>query len=61
MNKITFSRGLALMVSLSLLPALVQAHEGHGLTGAHWHATDAWGLAVGSLVALAVWLSRGSK
>ncbi len=37
----------------------VFAHEGHGLLGTHWHATDAWGfVAVGALLALAVWLSR---
>ena len=35
------------------------AHPGHGLTGAHWHATDAWGFAVvAALAAFAVWLSR---
>jgi hypothetical protein len=38
------------------------AHEGHGLTGGHWHATDAWGfIAMIGLVALAVWLSSGKK
>ena len=38
------------------------AHEGHGLAGPHWHASDAWGFVVlGGLVALAVWLSRGGK
>jgi len=43
-------------------PAAVFAHEGHGLSGTHWHATDAWGFAVlAGLVALAVWLSRGGK
>ncbi len=38
------------------------AHEGHGLAGPHWHATDAWGfVAVGVLLAIAIWLSRGGK
>ena len=38
------------------------AHEGHGLHGPHWHATDAWGfVAMGLLVALAIWLTRGGK
>lgn len=38
------------------------AHDGHGMSGGHWHATDAWGL-VGLAVALAaaVWLTRGGK
>ena len=34
------------------------AHEGHGLFGSHWHATDALGfVAVAAVVAVAVWLS----
>jgi hypothetical protein len=35
------------------------AHPGHGLEGAHWHATDAHGFVlVGVLAAVAIWLSR---
>ena len=34
-------------------------HDGHGLQGLHWHATDAWGfIAVAGIVAVPVWLSR---
>ncbi|MDO8387005.1 MAG: hypothetical protein Q8K29_18945 [Polaromonas sp.] len=37
-------------------------HEGHLLSGAHWHATDAWGfVALGGLVVLAIWLSGKDK
>ncbi len=44
------------------LPTWVMAHDGHGLAGTHWHATDAWGFAVAAgLIALAVWLSRGDQ
>ena len=40
----------------------VFAHEGHGLSGSHWHASDTWGfMTVGALLALAVWLSRHGK
>lgn len=40
----------------------VFAHDGHGLSGTHGHATDAWGLvALGAMVALGIWLSRGGK
>ncbi len=40
----------------------VFAHENHGMTGAHWHATDVAGLvALGLMVAAAIWLSRGDK
>ena len=55
------------MKKILALPALAScaaalAHEGHGLPGAHWHATDAFGLLlVGALVGLAIWLSRGGK
>ena len=35
------------------------AHDGHGLAGMHWHATDAWGfVAVAAMIAVAIWLSR---
>ncbi len=38
------------------------SHSGHGLEGSHWHATDAWGFAaLGVMVALAIWLTRGGK
>ena len=33
--------------------ATTWAHEGHGMEGSHWHATDVWGLlAVAAAVAL---------
>lgn len=36
-----------------------QAHDGHGLFGSHWHATDALGfVGVAALIGLAVWMSR---
>jgi len=36
------------------------AHSGHGLgDGTHWHATDAWGWALGlAVAAFALWLAR---
>lgn len=38
---------------------VVFAHEGHAMTGTHWHATDVWGfVAVAGLLAVALWLSR---
>ena len=48
------------LATLSLLPGLALAHEGHGLSGAHWHATDTVGLLiVVALAAAAWWSSRG--
>ena len=38
------------------------AHEGHGLTGFHGHATDVWGfIALGAMVTFGIWLGRGGK
>ncbi len=36
------------------------AHDGHGIDGPHWHATDAVGFLVVGIVAaaLAWWMSR---
>jgi hypothetical protein len=55
-------RRVAALAATAFSAPLALAHEGHGLHGPHWHATDAWGfVAVGALVMLAVWLSRGGK
>ena len=43
-------------------PAALFAHENHGLSGSHWHATDVWGfVALGALLAAAIWASWGDK
>jgi hypothetical protein len=49
--------------ALLLATPAAWAHEGHGLFGTHWHATDAFGLlVVGGLAALvAWWLSGGGR
>ena len=51
------------LAAVLLWPAQVAwAHEGHGLAGSHWHASDTFGLLlVGGLAALVFWLSRGGK
>jgi hypothetical protein len=47
----------ALVATVTTLPAL--AHEGHGLFGSHWHATDALGfVGVAALIGFAIWMSR---
>ncbi|MFT7402753.1 MAG: hypothetical protein ACI83N_002357 [Hydrogenophaga sp.] len=49
--------GIAFITAVTSLPAL--AHEGHGLFGSHWHATDVLGfVAAAAAVALAIWLSK---
>ena len=36
------------------------AHQGHGLLGSHWHASDAWGFVLlGAVFALGLWARRG--
>ncbi len=56
LTQLLFSTALA----CAALPAL--AHDGHGLFGSHWHATDALGF-VGAIAAaaLALWWTRGGK
>jgi hypothetical protein len=54
MNKL-----LAAASFVAAAPA-VWAHDGHGLEGVHWHATDAWGFVLlGLAVALYAWTKRG--
>jgi MYXO-CTERM domain-containing protein len=49
----------ALAAALSTLPLAVVAHDGHGLTGPHWHATDAWGfVALAVVLGAALWWRR---
>jgi hypothetical protein len=47
-------------LALAAAPLLAAAHPGHGAPStAHWHATDAWGWALGLAVAtLGWWLAR---
>lgn len=50
-----------LMAALAIAaPTAVLAHDGHGLFGAHWHATDALGFVAVLVVALAasLWSRR---
>jgi hypothetical protein len=48
---------LTALLSLWLQPA--SAHDGHGLYGAHWHASDAFGfVALAAAIGVAMWISR---
>lgn len=48
-----------LTTALASSALAAQAHEGHGMFGSHWHATDALGfVAVAALVGVAIWMSR---
>ena len=39
-------------------PLIAAAHDGHGPTGGHWHATDVWGFVAIGAAAVAFWFSR---
>ena len=48
-----------IMLGGALIGSAAFAHEGHGLSGTHWHATDSWGwLVLAVVVAAAVCLAR---
>jgi hypothetical protein len=55
MMRLRIAAGAAALASLP-----VRAHDGHGIEGPHWHATDAVGFLVVGVVAaaLAWWMSR---
>ncbi len=45
-----------LIFLVSLVPAVVFAHEGHGMEGvSHYHATNAWGFLAAVAVGVVVW------
>ena len=51
-----------LVTLINLSATATYAHNGHGLVGTHWHATDVLGFVAAVLaVGVAVWLSRGGK
>ncbi len=53
MKKIT-----SLWVSTASIQAF--AHDGHGLSGSHWHSSDAWGFVALGVIAMAAWfIGRG--
>ena len=54
-------RSAAVAFALLAANGLALAHEGHGMQGSHWHASDLLGLVFGLAVAALVWRSRGDK
>jgi hypothetical protein len=52
-------RNLFVPLLLTLIGSGVAAHDGHGFSGVHWHASDLFGPAVALAVgAAAVWWTR---
>jgi hypothetical protein len=59
-RRMSMKKLFAFPSALITLPAL--AHDGHGLFGSHWHATDTLGfIGAAAVIALAVWFTRGGK
>ena len=46
---------------LASIHPIAHAHGGHGLSGAHWHATDVFGFVVAVAAVAAVLWWRGRK
>ena len=45
--------------ALAWLAHTAHAHEGHGLPGAHWHATDVLGfVALAAAIGAVIWFTR---
>jgi hypothetical protein len=61
-TRFTFATIFIATCAVSTVPTAVFAHDGHGLLGSHWHSTDVLGfVALGCVVGLALWLSRGKR
>ncbi len=40
----------------------IYAHDGHSLTGSHWHASDVFGFVIlAAAIGLTLWFGRGGK
>jgi hypothetical protein len=56
------TRAISFFAAISAFAAPAFAHEGHGLAGTHWHATDTLGFVVaGVAIAVALYLGKGGK
>jgi hypothetical protein len=50
-------------INAIITPASVLfAHDGHGLNGSHWHASDVFGFALLAVaIGISLWFGRGGK
>ncbi|MCZ8293795.1 MAG: hypothetical protein O9312_09795 [Hylemonella sp.] len=52
-------RTLCTALTSLLISGAALAHDGHGATSTHWHATDLWGFVVfGALAVMVIWHLR---
>ena len=61
-KRFTNATTLIAVSTISTWAMPVFAHDGHGLAGSHWHATDAFAfLGLVCVVAVSIWLARRGK
>jgi hypothetical protein len=61
MNKLFTIKLIAIQAIIT--PATsIYAHDGHSLTGSHWHASDVFGFVIlAAAIGLTLWFGRGGK
>ena len=59
-SPVLLDRWIQTTVALATLTvhASTWAHQGHGMEGSHWHATDSWGVLAAAVVAALVFYRR---
>jgi hypothetical protein len=61
MNKSIIIKLIAIQAVITLATSIF-AHDGHRLSGSHWHASDAFGFIIlAAAILLALWSGRGGK
>jgi hypothetical protein len=64
MNKLFTIKLIAIQAIITPATAIFahDLHDGSGLLGSHWHASDAFGFVIFAVaIGLALWSSRGGK
>lgn len=60
--KKSFAIKLVAINSIITPASVLLAHDGHGLAGSHWHASDVVGFALLAVaIGISLWFGRGGK
>jgi predicted alpha/beta hydrolase len=61
MNKL-FTLKLVAIQAIITSSTAIFAHDGHSLSGSHWHASDVFGFVIlAAAIGVAFWFGRGGK
>jgi hypothetical protein len=61
MNKLFTIKLIAIQAIITPATSIF-AHDGHGLQGSHWHASDTFGFVIlAAAIGLTLWFGRGGK